>query len=334
MKKVKENFKVKTFIGGFKMKKLMAVVLSLMLMTFFVACTSAPAANTNGTNKGKESGKKVSILTPYLSSVTTNQMVESLKSGLEAKGAVVTVVDTKGDFAQLASRIEDVVSSKADAMVLVSADPNQVKTQLQAAFDAKIPVFGCDSGYIEGMMVNATSDNYAMGEMMAKYLFEDLMGKKGTVIALTHRPHPGVVKRCEAFDKLIKNYPDIKLITEQHIAVPGPIENSRKVMENLILSNSAKDSITAVWAAWDEPAIGATQALKDAGRNEVIVTGVDGNSQAVEMIKQGTNLKATAAQNFDGMAKIVIDDMTKMFAGEQITKGEKYAPATLIKADK
>lgn len=312
------------------MKKFIAFILTLMLTLSFTACS-----NSNGTNSsGAEKVKKVSILTPYLSSVTTNQMVESLKAGLKANKIDVTVVDTKGDFSQLASRIEDVVSSKTDAIILVSTDPNQVKTQLQAAFDAKIPVFGCDSGYIDGMMVNATSDNYAMGEMMAKYLFEDLMGKKGTVIALTHREHPGVAKRCEAFDKLIKNYPNIKLITEQNIAVPGPIENSKKVMENLILSNSAKGSITAVWSAWDEPAIGAAQALKDAGRGEVIVTGVDGNSQAVGMIKQGTNLKVTAAQNFNGMTKIVVDDVVNMFAGKQIKKGEKYAPATLIKASK
>lgn len=316
------------------MKKFMAFVLTLMLTLSFTACSNSTGTNNGGTDKSKNTTKKVTILTPYLSSVTTNQMVQSLKSGLEANKITVTVVDTKGDFSQLASRIEDVVSSKADAMILVSTDPNQVKTQLQAAFDAKIPVFGCDSGYIDGMMVNATSDNYVMGETMAKYLFEDLMGKKGTVIALTHREHPGVAKRCEAFDKIIKNYPNIKLITEQNIAVPGPIENSKKVMENLILSNSAKGSITAVWSAWDEPAIGAAQALKDAGRSEVIVTGVDGNSQAVQMIKQGTNLKATEAQNFNGMTKIVVDDIVNMFAGKQIKKGEKYAPATLIKASK
>lgn len=321
---------MKNMKEGLKMKKVLAVVLALTLMLSFTACGSA--SSNSGAAKDSKKVKKVSILTPYLSSVTTNQMVEALKSGLKANSIEVTVVDTKGDFAQLASRIEDVVSSKADAMVLVSADPNQVKTQLQAAFDANIPVFGCDSGYIDGMMVNATSDNSAMGEQMAKYLCEDLMGKKGTIIALTYRPHPGVAKRCEAFDKVIKNYPDIKLITDQQVGVPGPIENSRKIMENLILSNSKKDSITAVWAAWDEPAIGATQALQAAGRDEVIVTGVDGNSQAIELINKGTNLKATLAQNFEGMAKIVVDDVTNMFAGQQIEKGEKYAPATLVKA--
>jgi ribose transport system substrate-binding protein len=324
------------------MKKIVALaVLGIMFLTM-VACggnssdsnpgssasTSSVASSSN--SQSGPSGKKVSLLTPYLSSVTTNQMVEKMKAGMEAKGMVVTVVDTKGDFAQLASRIEDTVSSKADAMVLVSADPSQVTTQLQSAFDAKIPVFGCDSGFVEGMMVNATSDNYAMGELITNYLFKDLMGGKGTVIQLTHRPHPGVAKRCTAFDETIKKYPDIKLITEQHIEVPGPIENSRKVMENLILSNSSKDSITAVWCAWDEPAIGATQALQDAGRDEVIVVGVDGNSQAIEMINKGSNLKATVAQNFEGMADIVVTEMTKVFNGEEIKKGEQYAPASIV----
>lgn len=310
------------------MKKILMLVLTGILILSMTACGGG--ASTTPDEESGPSGKKVSLLTPYLSSVTTNQMVEEMKAGMEEQGMVVTVVDTKGDFAQLASRIEDTVSSKADAIVLVSADPSQVATQLQSAFDAGIPVFGCDSGFVDGMIVNATSDNEAMGEMITKYLFDDLMGGKGTVIALTHRPHPGVAKRCTAFDDIIKEYPDIKLITEQHIEVPGPIENSRKVMENLILSNSNKDSVTAVWCAWDEPAIGATQALQDAGRNEVIVVGVDGNSQAVEMINQDTNLKATVAQNFEGMAGIVVTEMTKLFLGEEITKGEQYAPATII----
>lgn len=311
------------------MKKFLLLTLTGILILAMTACGGG-AADTASDETSGPSGKQVSLLTPYLSSVTTNQMVEEMKAGMEEQGIVVTVVDTKGDFSQLASRIEDTVSSKADAIVLVSADPTQVATQLLSAFDAGIPVFGCDSGYIDGMMVNATSDNAAMGEMITKYLFDDLMGGKGTVIALTHRPHPGVAKRCDAFDEIIKDYPDIKLITEQHVEVPGPIENSRKTMENLILSNSEKDSVTAVWCAWDEPAIGATQALQDAGRSEVIVVGVDGNSQAVEMIKQGTNLKATVAQNFQGMADIVVTEMTKMFNGEEITKGEQYAPANII----
>lgn len=138
------------------------------------------------------------------------------------------------------------VSSGTDGIVLVSADPNQVANQLTEAFDADIPVFGCDSGFIDGMQVNATSDNYQMGELIVRYLFDDLMGGKGTVIALTHRPHPGVVKRCEAFDDIIKEYPDIQLITEQHVPAEQPINDAEEITANLLTANPDKDSVTAI----------------------------------------------------------------------------------------
>lgn len=278
-------------------------------------------------------GKNISVMTPYLGSVTTNQMVEYIETKLSDAGAKVSVINTDNDFAELASRVEDTVSSGTDGIVLVSADPNQIANQLQDAFDYDVPVFGCDSGFIEGMQINATSDNYQMGELIVKYLFDDLMGGKGTVVALTHRPHPGVVKRCEAFDDLIKEYPDIELITEQHVPAEQPINDAQDIVENLLLANSEEDSITAIWAAWDEPAIGATQALQEAGRDNVLVTGVDGNEQAIELIKEGTNLKATVAQNFEGMAQIVYEQMEKYYGGEELEKGELYAPATLITSE-
>ena len=287
-------------------------------------------ADTKTADSTALAGKKISVMTPYLTSVTTNQMAGFIKNNLEAEGAEVFVIDTANDFAELASRIEDVVSSGTDGIVLVSADPNQVANQLTEAFDADIPVFGCDSGFIDGMQVNATSDNYQMGELIVRYLFDDLMGGKGTVIALTHRPHPGVVKRCEAFDDIIKEYPDIQLITEQHVPAEQPINDAEEITANLLTANPDKDSVTAIFAAWDEPAIGAAKALAEAGRDEVIVTGVDGNEQAVQMIKDGSCLKATVKQNFEGMADIVCRQMEKYYAGETIEKGEMYAPAELI----
>lgn len=327
------------------MKKLLAALLSAVMLFSLSACGGTTSGQTSGQSQaqsgtsaaagtsegsGAMAGKNVSLMTPYLSSVTTNQMVNYLQEGLEAQGATVTVVDTSNDFAALASRIEDVVASGTDAIVLVSADPTQLENQLQDAFDAGIPVFGCDSGFIEGMQVNATSDNYAMGELIVNYLFNDLMNGEGTVIALTHRPHPGVVKRCEAFDALLAEQEGISLITEQHVPAEQPIKDAQDIVENLLLANPEKGSITAIWCGWDEPAIGATQACQEAGRDEIIVVGVDGNEQAVSLVQQGTNLKATVAQNFEGMAEIVVEQMTKLFSGETIEPGEMYAEATLI----
>jgi ribose transport system substrate-binding protein len=337
------------------MKKVAAVMMAMAIGGSLVGCSSDPvetttaAAKTETTAEAKTeaaaettaaettaaagssvAGKNISVMTPYLGSVTTNQMVGYLEDNLKAQGANVSVINTDNDFAELASRIEDVVAAQTDAIVLVSADPSQVENQLKEAFDAEIPVFGCDSGFIDGMQINATSDNYQMGELIVRYLFDDLMGGKGTVISLTHRPHPGVVKRCEAFDEIIKEYPDITLITEQHVPAEQPINDAQDIVENLLLANPDPDSITAIWAAWDEPAIGATKALQEAGRDEVIVTGVDGNEQAVELVNEGTNLKATVKQNFEGMTDIVCEQMEKYFDGEELEKGDMYAPASLV----
>ena len=313
------------------MKKLLAVLCSAMLVFGLVGCapTASTSQSSSTSSEAAATKKQVSILTPYLSSVTTNEMVNSMKSDMEGNGWSVTVVDTKGDEAQLASRMEDVISSKVDAIVLVSTDPSKVQTQIESADKAGIPVFGCDAGFIEGMVVNATSDNYSMGEQLTNFLFEQI-GDKGKIIALTHRPHPGVVKRCEALDKILPEHKDISLIVEQHVDVPGPIDNARKIVENLLLANPEKGSISAIWCAWDEPAIGAAQAIEAAGRDEIIVAGVDGNSQAIEKIQAGSAIKGTIAQDFGAMASIVVDEMEKLFNGEQIEKGDKYAPGKLI----
>ncbi|MCP8617696.1 sugar ABC transporter substrate-binding protein [Salirhabdus salicampi] len=305
------------------MKKFSLVVVSIIMVLSLMACSNT----TSGDDK-----PRVSILTPYLSSVTTKQMVDELEQMAEEKGWEVNIVDTKGDVGALASRMEDVISSGTDAIVLVSTDPNQVHSQILSASEKNIPVFGCDASYIDGMTLNATSDNSEMGNMISEHLFE-LMGGEGNLIVLTHRPHPGVLKRTEALDKLLSDYPNINVITEQEVQVPGPIENARKQMENLLLANQGEDAITAVWAGWDEPAIGVTQALNSVNRDNVVVTGIDGNSQAVELIEEGGPFKATVKQNFVGMAEIVIDQMEKVFAGEEVDGTELYAPAELITAE-
>lgn len=151
------------------MKNLKRLAAATMALAMVLGLTACGGGGESETADGLE-GKEISIMTPYLSSVTTNQMVEYLQSGLEEKGAEVTVIDTANDFSALASRIEDVVTAQTDGIILVSADPTQLENQLQEAFDAGIPVFGCDSGYIEGMETNATSDNYQMGEMITEYL--------------------------------------------------------------------------------------------------------------------------------------------------------------------
>lgn len=167
-----------------------------------------------------------------------------------------------------------------------------------------------------------------MSELITNFLF-DHMNNAGNLVILTHRPHPGILKRTEKLYAILAQKPNIKVVTEQHVNVPNPIENARTAMENILLANAADGAVTAVWCAWDEAAIGAVQAINDAGRKNIIVTGIDGNAQAKEYIDKGSALIGTIEQNFAGMANIVVDQMDQYFKGVKLTRGEKYAPATL-----
>lgn len=309
------------------MKKLLSLLILVTLVLSLAGCGAGKTSTTAG--EAAKEQKTVAILTPFLASVTTNEMVENLKTQVAKRNYKANVVDTKGDFGQLASRMEDLISTKVSAIVIVSTDPNQLKDQIKKAQEKGIPIFGCDSGYIEGMTMNATSDNQAMSQMITEYLFKT-MNNKGNLVVLTYRPHPGVLKRTQEFDTLLKKTTGIKIVTEQQVQVPGPIENSRQQMENLLLANKAEDSLSAVWAGWDEPAIGASQAIEAAGRKNIVVVGIDGTSQAIDMIKKGSPLIATVKQNFPGMAEIVAKQMDLVFQGKPVEGMELYAPATLI----
>jgi ribose transport system substrate-binding protein len=309
------------------MKKRSILIVGLALCMALIMLITGCSKKTESVEKQKT--VEVAICTPYLSSVTTKQMVELMQTKLGDLGYKVSVYDSANDTSKLASDIETCVVSKVDAIVIVSVDPSLCKSQIQEASAAGIAVFGCDSGYFDAMQMNATSDNYQMGTMMSNYLFEKI-GKQGSIVHLTHRPHPGVVKRTLAMEDVLKEYPQVKLLSEHHVDVPNQINNSKEIVENLLTAYPQKGSISAIFCAWDEPAIGATQALQEAGRDEILVVGVDGNEQAVKLIKEGTNLVATLAQDFDGMASMVAAELVKVVKGEPAQKGEMYVPALLI----
>ena len=48
---------------------------------------------------------------------------------------------------------------------------------------------------------------------------------------------------------IIKEYPDIKLITEQHVPAEQPINDAEEITANLLTANPDKDSVTAIFAA-------------------------------------------------------------------------------------
>jgi ribose transport system substrate-binding protein len=280
-----------------------------------------------------EAASKIAVITPYLAQPGTQFYVEAFQAEAKANGWDVNVVDTKGDVAAAISRIEDVSNQKVDAIV-INVDPAQVAAGLQTAKDAGIPVFGMDAGASPLLVTNVTSNGYSMAADTAAYVANRINGK-GNVVMFVFDAFPPVQARGVIADAIFKNNPDIKVIERVTPDVAdGGIADSRAKMEAILAAHPDKGSISAVWAAWDQPALGALQAIEAAGRqNEgIVITGIDANPQARDAIAKGTNFEASMAQDFKGIGRTTADAVKRYLGGEKIKQSVIYVPTKLITA--
>jgi ribose transport system substrate-binding protein len=274
---------------------------------------------------------KIAIVTPYLAQPGTQYYVEAFQEVAKQNGWTVNVVDTKGDIAAVISRIEDAANQKVDAIVL-NADPAQVTAGLETSKQAGVPVFGMDAGMSPLLVTNVTSNGYEMAAVTSSYVVNRINGKGG-VVMFVFDAFPPVEVRGVIADAIFKNTPDIKIIDRITPDVQdGGIADSRAKMEAILAAHPQKGSIAAVWAAWDQPALGALQAIEAAGRaNEgIVITGMDANPQARAAIAKGGDFEASMAQDFKGIGRTVADTVKRYLAGEKIKQTVIYVPTKLV----
>ena len=127
-------------------------------------------------------------------------------------------------------------------------------------------------------------------EMMVKNL-----GNKGNVLALTY--HTGEVcrNREQVMDEMLGKSPDIK-VTKNEVRIPGYFEDGAQYATAWLALHPAGSGPLAIWGCWDDPSIGAISALRQQGRDDVKVYGINGNAQALENIQKGF-MTATAWQD-------------------------------------
>ncbi len=276
-------------------------------------------------------GEKITVITPYLSQPGTQFYVEAFQEKAKANGWDVNVVDTKGDVAAVISRMEDAANQKPAAIV-INVDPSQVTAGLEAAKAAGIPVFGMDAGASPLLVTNVTSNGYSMAADTAAYVSNRINGK-GNVIMFIFEAFPPVQQRGIIADTIFKNNPGIKVIDHVTPDVKdGGIADSRAKMEAILAAHPEKGSISAVWAAWDQPALGALQAIEAAGRGGegIVITGIDANPEARAAIAKAGNFEASMAQDFKGIGAKVAEYVKRKLSGEAIKQSVIYVPTRLI----
>lgn len=273
----------------------------------------------------------IAVVTPYLAQPGTQAYVEGFEASAKDKGWDVNVIDTAGDVAAAISRIEDAVTQNVDAIV-INVDPAQVSAGLMSAQDAGIPVVGMDAGSDPLLKANITSNGYAMAAETSVYVANRISGQ-GNVVMFVFDAFPPVQIRGVVADAVFENFPDITVLDRVTPDVAdGGIADSRARMEAILAANPDKGSIAAVWAAWDQPALGALQAIEDAGRADegIVIVGMDANPQARDAIAAGGNFEASMAQDFAGIGATAADTVARVLEGAELRESTIYVPTVLI----
>ncbi len=69
------------------------------------------------------------------------------------------------------------------------------------------------------------------------------------------------------------------------------------------------DGLDAIWTGWDHAAVGAAQAVTEAGREDIVVTGVDAVGIALNEIEKDGPFHATVVQDWPGILDIVVGQL-------------------------
>lgn len=310
-------------------KLLAAATLTVGLTLTACGGDATPGSQSTAPGDGAQA-LKITVVTPYLANATTKEVIDDFQEVAEGRGWSVNVVDTAGDFNKLNSAFQDAAAQSPDAIVLGMGDPTQVSLGLGAASSAEIPVFAIDAAPADGILANVTSDNIDLGTQSANALI-DAIGGEGSIVMLTHDPHPGVRARAEGARKVFEEK-GITILEAKHIDVPGPVDNARAAVQDLLTARAAE--IDGIWGGWDEPALGATQALDAAGNADIPVVGVDGQDFAIAEIEKGGPFKATVKQDWPAIAEEVADLIeAKVVEGEDPAEGQIELAGTLVTGD-
>lgn len=231
----------------------------------------------------------------------------------------------QNDAARQLTCVEDLIAKKPDALIMTPLQSKALTPVKELCEKAKIPLIVVDREIVaepgQGMYVSFIGeDQVEEGRQAARLLVKKLTEKygkpKGNVVEIqgTIGASP-TIDRKKGFEEVINQYPDIKLVaTQSGDFLRG---NAMSIMENY-LQRFPKGQVDAVFTHNDEMGLGALQAIKAAGRTELVgwICSIDGQRDALKAVLDGEFL--IVVQNPPYFGELGIKTALAYLKGEKV----------------
>ena len=332
-----------------KMKKFLAVLMTVVMGGSLVACGSSSSdsssnsdsnSSSNSSSDSKSDGgkKTVGIAMPTKSLERWNRDGEYLESQFKAAGYDVELKYSDNDTNQQNNDIQGMIADGVDLLLIAAIDGNTLSQTLADAKDANIPVIAYDRLIMNTDAVSyyVSFDNYTVGKLQGQYVIDELKldSEKGPFNIEFTAGDPADNNAgyffSGAYDTLESYIKDGKLVipsgkkTFEQVATPSwSTDNALENMQNTLASYYSDGTILDVaLCSNDSTALGVAQAIGSDynGGNSPIVTGQDGDIANLKNIVDGKQ-SMTVYKNVNDEAGVTLEVSKAILSGETPDEG-------------
>ncbi len=234
------------------------------------------------------------------------------------------------DLAVQNQMIDQAINEKPDMILLIPLDAKTAPQQARRINQAGVPLI------LFNTLPSAEAMNYAIawtgpddfGQFrMLSRAWADKLGKKGGVAYVQHAPggSPYFARCWGPISELSGYAPDIKTLDKQ---APGfEADKTMQLVSDWLTRFGNK--LTGICAADDSAqALGIFEALKKAGREDIVVIAAGNSKQGMDLVKEG-KLYAITYQTAEGDGALAVKTAADWFNGKEI-EPVRYLPKKLI----
>lgn len=315
------------------MKKKMAILMAgVLAMGMMAGCgskaeTAAPAANS-GSETAEAAEGQISIGYSCVDMNNTFQtyLVSAAQDKAAELDAAITVTDAQNDVVKQQDQVKALIKQGVDALIVVPADSSAMEPITDAAADAGIPLVYVNVNPFTDMD-NIPENCHFVGSyehdagVMQGEMVGEAIGEGKVAILQGGLEYEATYSRTQGNkDEFAENYPNIEVVTEE--TADWQRDKAIDVVKNWL---TAYSDLAAICANNDEMALGAAAALKDAGRTDVVVVGIDATIDGCAGVADGT-LIGTVFQDSVGQGGGAVEIAIEMVNGNAPAESVTWIP--------
>lgn len=285
----------------------LAAVAAVSLLA--TACTTGDE-NTEAA-PGEEGGevKSVGLMLQDISNPFFAAMQTSMTAEAEEQGFDLNVQDGRQDLAAQNDQIDAFIQQGVDLILINAVDSEGIGSGVARAQAAGVTVVAVDVD-AAGADAAVTTDNVEAGRQACQALF-DKLGGEGNILIVEGTPTTAPQERVQGCEEVLAETPGIEVVGRQ--AGKNDRASGLSLTTDMLTANAEVDGIFAIN---DPEGLGADLAVQQAGRDGIVIVGVDGSPEAVLALQdEASNFWATPAQDPGGMALKALEVGQEIVAG-------------------